>query len=71
MKIIIAGCGKMGTALTRVLIREGHDVTVIDSVQQRVNEVMNTADVQGICGNAADCEVLEEAQAEKADLFIA
>ncbi len=71
MKIIIAGCGKMGTALTRVLIREGHDVTVIDTLQQRVNEVMNTADVQGICGNAADCEVLEEAQAEKADLFIA
>ena len=71
MKIIIAGCGKMGTALTRILVKEGHDITVIDSVPQKANDLINSFDVQGICGNAADSDVLEEAAAGKADLFIA
>ena len=31
MKIIIAGDGKVGLALTRQLLREGHELVVIDS----------------------------------------
>ena len=33
MKIIIAGYGKVGSALTRQLSAEGYDLTVIDSKQ--------------------------------------
>ncbi len=71
MNIIIAGCGKMGTALTRILVKEGHDITVIDSIPRKANDLINNFDVQGICGNAADSDVLEEANVGKADLFIA
>ena len=31
MKIIIAGDGKVGLALTRQLLHEGHELVVIDS----------------------------------------
>ena len=31
MKIIIAGDGKVGLALTRQLLHEGHEVTIVDS----------------------------------------
>ena len=30
LNILIIGCGKVGTALTRQLCKEGHDITVID-----------------------------------------
>ena len=71
MKIIIAGCGKIGTALTKSLLKEGHDITVIDIEPAHVDELVNQFDVQGIYGNAVDSDILTEAQAEKADLFIA
>ena len=31
MKIIIAGDGKVGSTLTRQLVAEGHDITLIDA----------------------------------------
>lgn len=30
MKIIIVGCGKVGTTIAEELYHEGHDITVID-----------------------------------------
>ena len=30
MRIIIVGCGKVGTTLIEQLSREGHDITIID-----------------------------------------
>ncbi|MBR0536765.1 MAG: Trk system potassium transporter TrkA [Clostridia bacterium] len=71
MKIIIAGCGKIGSALTRSLVREGHDVTVIDKKKSSVDELVNICDVRGFYGNAADPDVLLEAEVSKADLLIA
>lgn len=70
MRIVIAGCGKIGTALTRMLGKEGHEITVMDSETQHVDEVMNLFDVQGVYGNAADSDALREAKIERADLYI-
>ena len=71
MNIIIAGIGKIGFAVADTLVKEGHDVTVIDKSTEIITDVTNIYDVIGVCGNCADCEVLEEAGVEKADLFIA
>lgn len=30
MRIIIVGCGKVGSTITEQLVKEGHDVAVID-----------------------------------------
>ncbi len=70
MNIIVAGCGKIGRAVTATLVAEGHDVTVLDNDPELISEITNIYDVIGVCGNSADCETLEEAAAQKADLFI-
>ncbi len=71
MKIIVAGCGKIGTTLVECLVTEGHDVVVIDSLSEVISTVANIHDVMGVCGNAADTETLDEAGISTAELFIA
>lgn len=71
MKIIIAGCGKVGQALAEQLTNEGNEITVIDLKSQIVNNIANQHDVMGIVGNGASHEIQVEAGIEKADLFIA
>ncbi len=69
MKIIIAGCGKIGRSIIAALTAEGHDVTALDRNASVVEEIANAYDIMSICGNGADCETLEEARIDGADLF--
>ena len=69
MKIIVVGCGKVGSALTRQLSEEGHDVSVIDVNQQVVNEVSSSCDVIGVVGNGGSHAVQKEVGVEDADLI--
>ncbi|MCQ2474447.1 MAG: Trk system potassium transporter TrkA [Clostridia bacterium] len=71
MHIIIVGQGKLGVTLTKMLSTEGHDIVVVDKLDEVVESTVNAYDVMGICGNGADCSVLQEAGAEKAKLIIA
>ncbi len=71
MKVIVAGCGKIGVSIAADLVAEGHDVTVLDSDADIITDVTNVHDVMAICGNAVDCETLEEADVEDADMFVA
>ena len=71
MNIIIVGGGKIGRAIVLSLAGEGHDITVIDNDTDVIDEITNTYDVIGLCGNGADCETLQEAGIEKANLLVA
>lgn len=71
MNIIIAGAGKIGFAVISTLVKEGHNVTVIDKAQEIITEVTNIYDVMGVCGNCADCDTLEEAGIDSAELYAA
>ena len=71
MKIILVGCGKVGTALARQLSEEGHNVTVIDTNKARVEHISESYDVMGITGNGSSITTLSEAGIEEADVFIA
>ena len=71
MKIIILGGGTVGVAICSQLVGEGHDLTVVDTDQNILNEISNSCDIIGITGNGADVSVLIEAGAEKAELLIA
>ena len=71
MKIIVAGCGKIGSAITASLAAEGHDLTVLDKDPLVISTLTNQLDVMGVCGNAADCDTLAEAGVQSAALFIA
>ena len=70
LNIIIVGCGKVGSNLVTQLIREGHDITVIDKDSSRINEITNLYDVMGVTGNGASYTVQMEAGIQDADLLI-
>lgn len=71
MKIIIVGCGNVGTTLAEQLSTEGHDITIIDTREQLVKDVSAAFDVLGIVGNGASFNVQSEAGVERADLLVA
>ena len=71
MKIIIAGNGKVGIALVRQLSTEGHDLTLVDMDQQKLQTAAEQNDVMAVAGNCAAMETLLEAGVMDADLLIA
>ncbi len=70
MKIILVGCGNIGATIISSLVSEGHDIVAVDSDAGFLNEITNVFDVMGLCGNGADSDILEEAGADSADLFV-
>lgn len=71
MKILIAGAGKVGRALTDELSKEGHDITVIDMNADVLENAVSSYDVITLQGNSASMAVLKEAGIENMDLLIA
>lgn len=70
MKIIIVGCGKVGTTLAEHLFEEGHDITVIDRHPEKLKTLSDRIDVLGVVGNGASISTQREAGVQSADIFI-
>ena len=71
MNIIIAGDGKVGSTLTRMLSAEGHDVTLVDSNARVLDASLERFDVMAVHGNCASMDVLNQAGIQEANLLIA
>lgn len=71
MRIIIVGCGKVGTALARTLSREDNNICIVDLKSDLVHKLATEYDIMGMVGNGASYSVLKEAGIENADLLIA
>ena len=71
MNIIIAGDGKVGSTLTRLLSAEGHDITLIDTNSKVLEASLERYDVMAVHGNCAAMETLMQAGVKDADLLIA
>lgn len=71
MKIIIVGCGKVGSSLAEQLNQEEHEITVIDNNQKVVEQVSINCDVMGVIGDGVSYSVQMEAGVKDADLLIA
>lgn len=70
MKIIIVGIGKLGEYLARVLVQDNNEVTLVDVDFSTSRDVIDNEDVNYICGNGLDSNVLVEAGIEDTDLLI-
>ena len=71
MRIVIAGCGRVGSDLAVTLSEEGHDVSVIDNtpgVFDRLGSTFNGTTHEGL---GYDVRALREAGIELADAFVA
>ncbi|MBQ0083667.1 MAG: Trk system potassium transporter TrkA [Clostridiales bacterium] len=71
MKIVVIGCGKIGTAVIKSLLDEGHDIVAMDDNAAVVEEVTNIYDVFAFCGSGTDCDALIEAGVAEADVVMA
>lgn len=71
MKILIAGCGKVGETLVEELSAEGHDLTVIDNNTKVLSTCVEKYDVMAVQGNGASMAALHQAGVKEADLLIA
>jgi trk system potassium uptake protein TrkA len=72
MKIIIMGCGRVGSRLAADYDAEGHEVTVLDiNSYQFARFLPETFSGTKIVGNGIDQDVMRRAGIETADVFIA
>lgn len=71
MKIIIVGCGKVGSTLVEQLNGENHDIVVIDVKEEKVKSITDELDAMGVVGNGVNHETLQQAGIKRADLLIA
>ena len=71
LKIIIVGCGKVGSNIVEQLSQEGHDITIIDNNPQKVQELTDLYDVMGVVGNGASFSTQLDSGIETTDLIIA
>ena len=71
MNIVIIGAGKIGATLTEQLLREGHEITVVDTRTAALDAIGNTLDVMTVEGNGISMDTQMEAGVPSADLVIA
>lgn len=71
MKIVIAGAGRIGGTVAKVLSEEGHDITLIDHDPETIRIASNSMDIICVEGKAADPETLREAGVSEAGLVLA
>ena len=71
MNIIIVGSGKVGFFLAEQLVKEKHDITIVDLYDETLQKAFDTLDIMTIRGNGVSPDVLTEAGAATADVVIA
>lgn len=70
-RFVVMGAGEVGFHLARTLSTEGHSVVVVEPNPERRVRIEEELDVAVVGGNGAHVPVLEAAQVETCDLFIA
>ena len=65
MRTIIVGGGDIGTALAEVLIKEKHDVILVESDEKRAEVLGEKMDALVLHGDASDRKILKDANIQK------
>lgn len=71
MKIIIVGAGIMGSHLAKFLLKENHEVCLIEHNEEVARNATDKLDAKVIVGNGADPDVLKKVFVSEADLLLA
>jgi trk system potassium uptake protein TrkA len=71
MRVIIMGCGRVGSELALELLKGGHEVTVIDKNPEAFWKYPPGDEARKLVGLGFDRDVLEEAGIKEADAFVA
>jgi trk system potassium uptake protein TrkA len=71
MRVIVLGCGRLGSRVANMLDGEGHDVAVIDLNPAAFELLRPTFSGERLVGFGFDRDVLEQARIDRADAFVA
>lgn len=71
MRIVILGCGRVGSTIASTMFREGHDVTIIDQAPDAFRRLAKDYQGRTIVGNGIDEDTLRKAGLDRADAFVA
>jgi trk system potassium uptake protein len=69
--VVIVGGGRIGRHIARDLYDKGHEVTVIERIANRCEQLVVKTEVLVIEGDACDVRYLEQAHTDRADAFVA
>lgn len=70
MQIVIIGLGTIGRTILKSLADERHIITIIDENKEKIENLIEKYDVQGVVGNGACMDIQKEAGVSDADLVI-
>jgi len=70
MKVVIIGCGRVGSTLAENLDAEGHEVIIFDVRTSAFDRLPEAFKGSAVRGDGTDEEVLRRAGAEGADIFL-
>lgn len=70
MKIVISGAGEVGRYLAKMLIKENHDLVLIDQDDSLIKEVDSSHDLMTVSGMCTSFSTLKEAKVYNCDLYI-
>jgi trk system potassium uptake protein TrkA len=71
MRVVIAGAGLVGGEIARKLVKNKHDVTVIEPAKEICDKLYTETGAVIIHGDAAHAEILTDAEVQKADVLVA
>jgi trk system potassium uptake protein TrkA len=71
MRIMIVGAGQVGAHLCKKFSEEGHDVILIDTELEKLQNIERDLNIMTVHGSGASVRILAEAGIAKTDLFIA
>ena len=77
MFVLIVGCGRVGSAIAKRMIRQGHEVSVLDEspeahalLEHDMDQTWEDAGGQFTVGTALEVEALTEGGIERADVVV-
>ncbi len=71
LKIVILGCGRVGSTLAKQMSGEGHDISVLDQTSDAFRRLGTKFRGQRLVGSGLDQDLLRRAGLEHAAAFIA
>ncbi|WP_017720514.1 NAD-binding protein [Kamptonema formosum] len=71
MYLIVVGAGPEGSSLAELALKDGHEVAIIEASSERARAVLQKCDARVFHASIAQGEILDEADADRADALIA
>jgi trk system potassium uptake protein TrkA len=70
MKLVVIGCGRVGSAVARELAEEGWDVTVVDEQEEALTRLGGRWSGGFVVGHGMDADILKRAGVPDADAVV-